>query len=240
MPPDAAVQPGVGGSVPNPHSGPHSSVPGHGPGSSSGSNKPGTPITSTPGGPEAGHPGKGDDAFTFPSHKHDHPNVTSPDGTHPDSAHPGNQGPGKDATTPDGVDPSAARPDSAHPTTAAPADGKPANSTGFWDVDLDKLRGFSVAVSSARFGLAAVQSRVERMQGDAHTPKLGTSPVGQQLAKKFDDRLNGSNGLRGLLAEAMRRMDQFIESAEKIRDGYRDVDEGNQDDIARHDQGVGG
>lgn len=90
-----------------------------------------------------------------------------------------------------------------------------------------------MAVTSARFGLAAVQARVERMQGDEYTPKLGTSPVGQQLAKKFDDRLNGEAGLRGLLAEAMRRMDQFIESAEKVRDTYRETEADAQQSINR-------
>ncbi len=118
-------------------------------------------------------------------------------------------------------------------TTAQPAK----NASGFWDIDPEKLHGFAMAVTSARFGLAAVQSRVERMQGDGYTPKLGTSPVGQQLAKKFDDRLNGANGLRGLLSEAMRRMDQFIESAEKARDSYRDVDDSARGDIQRHDRG---
>ncbi|SDC99500.1 hypothetical protein [Actinokineospora iranica] len=114
-----------------------------------------------------------------------------------------------------------------------PADDTGAQSKGYWDVDLTRLHGFSLAVASARFGLAAVQARVERMQGEAYTPRLGTSPVGRQLAKKFDDRLNGAEGLRGLLAEAMRRMDQFIESAEQVRDRYREAEDGNEGDIAR-------
>ncbi|GLZ43574.1 hypothetical protein Acsp05_71980 [Actinokineospora sp. NBRC 105648] len=109
-------------------------------------------------------------------------------------------------------------------------------SKGFWDVDPDKLHGFSIAVSSARFGLAAVQTRVTNMQGEAYTPKLGTSPVGQQLAKKFDDRLNGEEGLRGLLKEAMTRMDQFIKSAEQVRDAYRDVEDTAEGDIKRTDR----
>ncbi|MFC7613089.1 hypothetical protein ACFQV2_05080 [Actinokineospora soli] len=63
------------------------------------------------------------------------------------------------------------------------------------------------------------------MQGDAYTPKLGTSPVGQQLAKKFDDRLNSEHGLRTLLGEAVRRMDEFINSAEAVRDAYAEAED---------------
>jgi len=122
---------------------------------------------------------------------------------------------------------------------ALPGTGS-SESPGYWDVDPDRLNGFAMAVTSARFGLAAVQTRVERMQGESYTPKLGTSPVGQQLAKKFDDRLNGDEGLRGLLAEAMRRMDQFIESAEKVRDAYREGEDVAQDSIKRSDRPQGG
>ncbi|SDJ48133.1 hypothetical protein SAMN05192558_116113 [Actinokineospora alba] len=137
-------------------------------------------------------------------------------------------------------------PADATPPPGAPADGggppqagtQPTEqSPGYWDVDTDKLTGFAMAVTSARFGLAAVQTRVERMQGDEYTPKLGTSPVGQQLAKKFDDRLNGEAGLRGLLAEAMRRMDEFIESAEKVRDAYRENEADAEQSINRASKG---
>ncbi|MGQ0838250.1 hypothetical protein [Actinokineospora sp.] len=124
------------------------------------------------------------------------------------------------------------------PATATPA--KDHATPGYWDVDLDKLSGFGLSVSSARFGLAAVQARVERMQGEEYIPKLGTSPAGQQLAKKFDDRLNGDDGLRGLLTEAMRRMDQFIESAERVRDTYRETEATAQDSIKRTDETQGG
>lgn len=79
-------------------------------------------------------------------------------------------------------------------------------------------------MTAARSGLAAVQALVSQMQGDAYTPKLGTSPVGQQLARKFDDRLNSEAGLRPLLAEAVRRMDEFINSAEAVRDAYAETE----------------
>ncbi|MFC5287318.1 hypothetical protein ACFPM7_09675 [Actinokineospora guangxiensis] len=110
-------------------------------------------------------------------------------------------------------------------------------SRGRWDVDLEQLQEFSVAVTAARTGLAAVQSLVSQMQGDAYTPKLGTSPVGQQLARKFDDRLNSDAGLRPLLAEAVRRMDEFINSAESVRDAYEESDAVAEDAVKRAGQG---
>ncbi|WP_197522987.1 hypothetical protein [Actinokineospora pegani] len=123
---------------------------------------------------------------------------------------------------------------------SAPVEQPVPQAKGYWDVDPDKLAGFATAVEFARLGLAQVQSRVELMQGEAYTPQLGTSPVGQQLARKFDDRLNGDNGLRGLLAEAMRRMDQFIESAEKVRDSYTESERLAQETMARTEQNMDG
>ncbi|WP_424184393.1 hypothetical protein ACOBQX_21095 [Actinokineospora sp. G85] len=122
----------------------------------------------------------------------------------------------------------------------APVEQPAQQAKGYWDVDPDKLAGFAAAVEFARLGLAQVQSRVELMQGEAYTPQLGTSPVGQQLARKFDDRLNGDNGLRGLLAEAMRRMDQFIESAEKVRDSYTESERLAQEMMVRTEQNMDG
>lgn len=110
-------------------------------------------------------------------------------------------------------------------------------SPGYWDVDLDRLQGFKTAIAAARTGLGAVQTLVGQMQGDAYTPKLGTSPVGEQLARKFDDRLNGDQGLRTLLAEAMRRLDQFIHGAEKIRDAYAESDQDALGGVRRADHG---
>src|SRR5882757_2650319 len=97
-------------------------------------------------------------------------------------------------------------------STETPTETPPA---GGWDVDTHRLRTFSEAVVRARSYLDSVQKRVERMQGTELTPQLGTSPVGEQLAKKFDDRLNSTDGLRAMLAEAMTRMDRFVTSAEQ-------------------------
>ncbi|UVS77159.1 MULTISPECIES: hypothetical protein [Actinokineospora] len=85
--------------------------------------------------------------------------------------------------------------------------------------------------------LVTVQALVSQMQGDAYTPKLGTSPVGQQLARKFDDRLNSDAGLRPLLAEAVRRMDEFIHSAESVRDAYTEAEEAAEATMRQTGQG---
>ncbi|WP_152552128.1 peroxidase family protein [Actinokineospora spheciospongiae] len=207
-----------------------------GPGSAAGDPDPGT------GAPAAGSPGSGN-----PNSGSDNTDATHPgDGTAGDGA--AGDGAAGDGAAAGGGPGHPGRPDDA-PTTyigapdgtsGTPADQPPPQSKGYWDVDPAKLAGFSVACTAARFGLAAVQTRVERMQGEDYTPQLGTSPVGRQLARKFDDRLNGDTGLRGLLAEAMRRMDRFIESAEKVRDGYRESEEIARDAIGQAEQRTAG
>jgi hypothetical protein len=119
-------------------------------------------------------------------------------------------------------DPAAPPPATAEPmavTVAAPAQ------TGGWEVDPDRLRSFGDAVVRARSYLDAVRMKVDRMQGAELTPQLGTSPVGEQLAKKFDDRLNSTDGLRAMLTEAMKRMETFVSSAEKAATSYEDVEQ---------------
>jgi hypothetical protein len=116
-------------------------------------------------------------------------------------------------------------------TTASVPDvtTKPA-SRGSWKVDTDQLGQFAWAVERARDRLKEVQDRVDRMRTDAYTPKLGTSPVGMQLEAKFADRLDApldnpehptTGGLRSMLAEAMRRMDEFVSSAEAAAKAYQ-------------------
>ncbi|OLF15618.1 hypothetical protein [Actinophytocola xanthii] len=107
-------------------------------------------------------------------------------------------------------------------TTATPAPSTPEYG---WAVDPDRMRAFVGSVTRARSFLDAVQAKVSRMQGADFTPQLGTSPVGQQLAKKFDDRLNSTSGLRAMLEEAMRRMQTFIASAEAAARSYNEMDE---------------
>ena len=124
-------------------------------------------------------------------------------------------------------------------TTVAPAaTAAPATTSadtpppvGGWDVDTHRLRTFGEAVVRARSYLDSVQKRVERMQGAELTPQLGTSPVGEQLAKKFDDRLNSADGLRAMLTEAMTRMDRFVTSAEQAARSYEEADQLATEDL---------
>jgi hypothetical protein len=133
---------------------------------------------------------------------------------------------------PEAADPTASTPPPEEPaeatTTAAPVEkpaAQPAEKADGWQVDFYRLRKFNDAVVRARSYLDAVQAKVDRMQGTELTPQLGTSPVGTQLAKKFDDRLNSADGLRVMLTEAMKRMDDFVASAEKAARAYEENEE---------------
>ncbi len=107
----------------------------------------------------------------------------------------------------------------------AEATAAPARTGDGWQVDPYQVRAFGDAVMRARTYLDAVQAKVDRMQGAEFTPQLGTSPVGQQLAKKFDDRLNSADGLRARLAEAMKRMEDLVTNAEKVARSYEELEE---------------
>jgi hypothetical protein len=109
----------------------------------------------------------------------------------------------------------------------------PATKPDGWTVDPYQLRAFTDAVVRARSYLDTVKAKADRMQDAELTPQLGTSPVGQQLAKKFDDRLNSADGLRAKLVEAMKRMDDFVASAEKAARTYEGHD---QDTAAEFDR----
>ena len=113
-------------------------------------------------------------------------------------------------------------------TTAAPATPMAApaeKSGGGWEVDTYRIRAFGDAVVRARAYLDAVRMKVDRMQGAELTPQLGTSPVGRQLGKKFDDRLNADQGLRAMLTEAMKRMERFVATAEEASRAYEQAEE---------------
>jgi hypothetical protein len=135
-----------------------------------------------------------------------------------------------DAATPA---PPPAMPTAASVLATAGTPDQPEKTDG-WQVDWYELRSFGDAVVRARAYLDAVQAKVDRMQGAELTPQLGTSPVGQQLAKKFDDRLNSVDGLRAMLAEAMKRMDDFVASAETAARAYADNEESTADTFSRH------
>lgn len=115
--------------------------------------------------------------------------------------------------------------------TILPADSMPATTPSGWEVDADRISSFTNAVEWARGRLSSVQLKVEQIQTASYTPNLGTSPVGQQLTKKFADRLDAPlddplypsvGGLRPMLAEAMRRMDEFIAGAEAAIKAYQE------------------
>ena len=110
---------------------------------------------------------------------------------------------------------------------------QPAGPPKGWEIDPDQVSAFTHAVESVRDRLRDVQAKVDRMRADSYTPKLGTSPVGVQLEEKFTDRLDAplddpkhptTGGLRPMLAEAMRRMDEFVAGAEAAVKAYREHD----------------
>ena len=118
--------------------------------------------------------------------------------------------------------------------TQAPARELIAQARSGWEVDPSRLTDFVHAVDLVRLRLREVQDQVERMQGNGYTPRLGTSPVGTQLERKFADRLDApidnpahptSGGLRPMLAEAMRRMDEFVSGAEDAARHYQELDD---------------
>lgn len=96
---------------------------------------------------------------------------------------------------------------------------------GGWQVDPEQVRDFAAAVEQVRADLNSISKSVNEMSTPNYAPLLGTSPVGQQLAEKFTDRMGGDDGLRGLLDTALRRMDEFVASAEKTAVSYQAHDE---------------
>jgi hypothetical protein len=150
--------------------------------------------------------------------------------------------PATDGSTPPAMptpDPSAsapAVPDQQATTMQVPATTvAPVRKPDGWEVDSYQLRAFSDAVVRARTYLDSVHAKADRMQGAELDPQLGTSPVGTQLAKKFDDRLNSTHGLRAMLAEAMKRMDDFVASAEKAARAYEENEQNAVDTFGKYD-----
>jgi hypothetical protein len=98
-------------------------------------------------------------------------------------------------------------------------------SAGGWQVDPDQVRDFAAAVDQVRADLNAISKEVNEMSTPNYAPLLGTSPVGQQLAEKFSDRMGAERGLRGLLNNALKNMDEFVTSAEKTAATYQQTDQ---------------
>ncbi len=94
-----------------------------------------------------------------------------------------------------------------------------------WQVEPEQVREFAAAVEEVRADLNAIFAEVADLATPAYLPMLGTSPVGQELAEKFTDRLASETGLKGQLDTALRRMEEFVASAEKSAANYADSDE---------------
>lgn len=94
-----------------------------------------------------------------------------------------------------------------------------------WQVDPAQVREFAAAVEDVRADLDAIMAEVADLSSPAFQPMLGTSPVGQELADKFSDRLGSESGLRGQLETALQRMEEFVANAERTAAGYQESDE---------------
>ncbi len=96
-----------------------------------------------------------------------------------------------------------------------------------WQVEPEQVREFAAAVDQVRRDLERITSEVSEMSTPNYAPMLGTSPVGQELAEKFTDRMGSEQGLHGQLTTALARMEEFISSAEKSAAQYQQVDGDN-------------
>jgi hypothetical protein len=106
-------------------------------------------------------------------------------------------------------------------------DGQPSSSGAGWAVDPDQVRAFAETVAEVRRHLDTVTREVEDLSTPDYAPLLGTSPVGQELAEKFSDRLGSEKGLRGQLNVAVAHMEEFVLAAEHTAGTYLQVDADN-------------
>jgi hypothetical protein len=98
---------------------------------------------------------------------------------------------------------------------------------GNWQVEPEQVSAFAAAVEQVRADLARISSEVAELSTPNYAPMLGTSPVGQELAEKFTDRMGSEGGLHGQLTTALARMEEFIASAEQSAAQYLQVDGDN-------------
>ncbi|GAB3436656.1 hypothetical protein [Actinophytocola sediminis] len=98
---------------------------------------------------------------------------------------------------------------------------------GGWAVDPERVREFAGAVEAVRADLMAITREVEDLSTPDYAPMLGTSPVGQEMADKFADRMGSDHGLRGQLTVALRHMEEFVASAELSAAQYLQTDQDN-------------
>jgi hypothetical protein len=98
-------------------------------------------------------------------------------------------------------------------------------SGGGWSVDPAQVQQFARAVEAVRADLEAITRQVEDLSTPNYAPMLGTSPVGQELAEKFADRMGSERGLRGQLNVSLQRMEEFVSSAELTASQYLQSDQ---------------
>lgn len=106
-----------------------------------------------------------------------------------------------------------------------------APSAAGWAVDPDQVRAFADAVAEVRGHLDAITREVDDLSTPDYAPMLGTSPVGQELAEKFADRMGSETGLRGQLNLAVAHMEEFVRAAEHTAGTYLQTD---ADNATRH------
>ena|SRR2546430_14029534 len=94
-----------------------------------------------------------------------------------------------------------------------------------WQVQPDQVREFAAAVDRVKADLSRISGEVDRMSTPDYAALLGTSPVGQELAEKFSDRMGSDYGLRGQLKQALDRVTEFIDSAQKTVAAYQQTDQ---------------
>ncbi|TDV47162.1 hypothetical protein [Actinophytocola oryzae] len=101
------------------------------------------------------------------------------------------------------------------------------SSSDGWAVDPSQVQAFAQAVADVRQQLDLITREVEDLASPDYAPMLGTSPVGQELAEKFTDRLGSEKGLRGQLNLAVTHMEEFVLAAEHTASSYLQVDADN-------------
>jgi hypothetical protein len=99
-----------------------------------------------------------------------------------------------------------------------------AASAGGWAVDASQVQAFADAVGEVRRQLDIITGEVEDLSTPNYAPMLGTSPVGQELAEKFTDRMGSERGLRGQLNVAVAHMEEFVVAAENTAASYLESD----------------
>jgi hypothetical protein len=111
--------------------------------------------------------------------------------------------------------------------------GEPSMAGG-WAVDPSQVQAFAEAVADVRGQLDRITSEVEDLSTPNYAPMLGTSPVGQELAEKFTDRMGSEKGLRGQLNLAVAHMEEFVLAAEHTAATYLQVDADNKTKMDYH------